>query len=118
MAGSDGPEDLSREEEAQIKFVRSKDGKERTTPVWFTVNEGKVELLPMYGLKTKWFIDVEKSGNIELKVKDWKKEVRAIVVRDSAVVNRIKRRFGDKYGENEVKKYYPGTAEVALELAL
>jgi hypothetical protein len=117
MAGSDGLEDLSREEEAQITFVKSKDGKKKTIPVWFTVNEGKVELLPMYGLKTKWFVDVEKSGNIELKVKDWKKEAKAIVVRDSADVNRIKRRFGNKYGENEVKRYYP-TSEVALELAL
>jgi len=117
MVGPDGLEDLSREEEAQITFVKSKDGKKRTVPVWFTVNEGKVELLPMYGLKTKWFIDVENSGNIELKVKDWKKSSKTTVIRDSVVVNRIKRRFSDKYGENEVKKYYP-TLDVALELAL
>jgi len=108
---------LSREEEAHITFVKSKDGKKRTIPVWFTVNEEKVELLPMYGLKTKWFIDVEKSGNIELRVKDWKKTSKTTVVRDSVFVNRIKRRFSDKYGENEVKRYYP-TTEVALELAL
>lgn len=101
----------------QITFLKSKNGRKRTIPVWFTVNEGMIELLPMHGFKTKWFIDVEKSGNIELKVKDWKKQSKTTVVRDSAVVNRVKRRFSDKYGESEVKRYYP-TSEVALELAL
>jgi len=117
MVGSDGLEDLSHEEEVQITYVRSRDGKRRTIPVWFTVNEGKMELLPMYGLKTKWFIDVEKSGNVELRIKDWKKSSKLVIVLDPVVVNRMKRRFSDKYGEGEVKKYYP-TSEVALEVTL
>jgi hypothetical protein len=115
MAGSDGLEDLSRQEEVQITFVRSRDGKKRTIPVWFTVNKGKMELLPMYGVKTKWFIGVERSGNVELRVKDWKKSSKPMIVRDSIVVDRIKGRFSDKYGVGEVKKYYP-TSEVALEI--
>jgi hypothetical protein len=117
MVGSGSLEDLSHEVEVQVTFVISKNGKKRTIPVWFTVNEGKIELLPMYGLKTKWFVDVERSGNIELSVKDWKKSSHSAVVRDSVAVTRIKRRFSDKYGEDEVKKYYP-TSEVALLVTL
>ncbi len=95
----------------------SKNEKTRTIPVWFTVNESKMELLPMYGLKTKWFIDVEKTGTLELEVKDWKKISRPAVLRDRMKVEEIKRRFGAKYGEGRVKRYYP-TSDVALEIPL
>ena len=107
----------SNEQEVQITFTRASDGKRRTIPVWFALNNGKMELLPMYGLKTKWFIDVEKSGRVGLRVKDWKKDVGPGFVRDPHTVDSIKRRFGAKYGEGNVKKYYP-TSEVALEIRL
>jgi hypothetical protein len=108
---------LSDEKEVQITFVKSSNGKRRSIPVWFTVHEGKMELLPMYGLKTKWLIDVQKSGKVEVMVKDWRMGTKPKIVRDPEAVNRIKHRFGMKYGEDEVKEYYP-TSEVALEIAL
>lgn len=109
--------DLPQEDEVLISFTRSRDRKTRTIPVWFTVNGGKMELLPMYGLKTKWFVDVEKSGAVELKVKDWKKASRPRILRDSKAVGEIKRRFSAKYGGGRVKRYYP-TSDVALEISL
>jgi hypothetical protein len=112
MAGSSRSE--FGEEEVQISFVRS-DGKERSVPVWFTVEGGSMELLPMYGLKTKWFVDVEKSGSIGLSIKGWKKEAKPRVVRAQKAVEEIKGRFGVKYGAANVKRYYP-TSEVALEI--
>ncbi|MDE1852297.1 MAG: DUF2255 family protein [Thaumarchaeota archaeon] len=112
--GSGAPSDA---QEVQITFTRARNGKRRTIPVWFTLNEGKMELLPMYGLKTKWFTEVEKSGRIGLTVKDWKMDAGPAFVRDPHAVDSIKRRFGAKYGEGNVKKYYP-TSEVALEIGL
>ena len=106
-----------RDEEVMISFVRSKDGKTKTIPVWFTVNEGKMELLPMYGSKTKWLSDVEKSGKISLSIRDWKNESKPKILKDSKAIDDIKRRFGVKYGEGQVKRYYP-TQDVALEISL
>jgi hypothetical protein len=117
MAHHGGLEALSSEEEVKITYVRSKGGKMRTIPIWFTVHQGKMELLPMYGNKTKWYIDMEKSGDIELRVRDWTIRTKPGIVRDPKVVDQIKRRFAEKYGEVEVKKYYP-TSEVALEVVL
>ncbi|MDA4125764.1 MAG: hypothetical protein OK452_00970 [Thaumarchaeota archaeon] len=108
---------VPQEEEALISFVRSKDGKTKTIPVWFTVNGGKLELLPMYGLKTKWFADVEKAGKIDLRIKEWKKASKPKILRDSKAIDDIKRRFSVKYGERQVKQYYP-TSDVALEISL
>ena len=113
MAGSALP--VFDEEEVQISFVRRGSGKARTIPVWFTVEGGKVELLPMYGLKTEWFVDVEASGKIGLSIKGWRKEGRPTVVKDPRTVDEIKGRFGAKYGLANVRRYYP-TSEVALEV--
>ena len=111
------PENLSNEMEVYLAFTRSNGGTTRVIPVWFTVNEGRIELLPMYGLKTKWFADVEKSGSLELRAKGWRAEAKPRIVRNQEAVERIKGRFSLKYGREQVKRYYP-TSEVALEVQL
>ncbi len=109
---------VPQEEEVLISYVRSKDGKSRTIPIWFTVNGGKMELLPMYGLKTKWLVDVEKDGTMDLKIGEWRKNAsKPKILRDSKAIDDIKRRFSVKYGEGQVKQYYP-TSDVALEISL
>lgn len=108
---------LSGQNEVQISYVRSKNRKMRTIPIWFTIEQGRVLLLPMYGLKTKWFQDIEKSGKVELSVKNQKLSVAPNVVRDEAKIEHIKGVFAGKYGVGDVRRYYP-TSEVALEIPL
>ncbi len=121
MAGEGFRKALAGEEEVQITFVKKKGGKKRTIPIWFTVEGDRLELLPMYGLKTKWYNDVEASGKIEVKVKDQSIESKPKMVRDPAAVGRIRERFGakysPKYGAADLKRYYP-TTEIALEILL
>ena len=109
--------DISSEDEVEITYLWSKNGKRRTIPVWFTVHESKLELLPMHGLRTKWFVDVQKSRRLELAVKDWKKEACPVIIRDIKTIEGIKHRFAAKYGEGDVKRYYPAQ-DVALEVAI
>lgn len=109
---------VPREEEVLISYVRSKDGKSKTIPVWFTVNESRLELMPMYGLKTKWFAEVKKGGTIDLKIREWKmKASKPKILLDSKAIDDIKRRFSTKYGEGQVRRYYP-SQDVALEIPL
>ena len=103
------------EEEVLITYVRRRGGKAKSIPVWFTVKDGKMELLPMYGLKTRWYADVEASGKIGLAIKGWRREAKPDIVKEARVIEGIKGRFGAKYGFSNVKKYYP-TSEVALEV--
>ncbi|MGP8124855.1 MAG: hypothetical protein ACLQEQ_03185 [Nitrososphaerales archaeon] len=110
-------EALFGENEIQLTVVRKRDGSKRTLPVWFSVHGSKLELLPMHGLKTRWFMDLERNGEMEVKAKDKSQITSPVIVLDSAAVEAIKRRFGVKYGPGEVRKYYP-TSEVALEIGL
>lgn len=108
---------LSGLDEIEITFVRRKDGKPRTIPIWFTVERGMLELLPMYGLKTQWFLDIESSGSLDVSAKGQKLHAQPRMIRDRSKVEQVKKRFGQKYGESEVQKYYP-TSDVAMEITL
>lgn len=110
-----GANPVFEEEEVEITYARSKGKKPRSIPVWFTVEGGMMELLPMYGLRTKWFLEVERAGKIGLAIKGWSKEGKPVVVKEPKAVEEIKERFGAKYGIANVRRYYP-TSEVALKV--
>ncbi len=108
---------LYGKEEIRISVVRRKDGKRRTLPIWFAVEGTTLQLLPMYGLNTQWFRDVEKNSTVEIRTGREMKSAVPRIIRDPAAVDRVKQRFSHKYGSGEVRKYYP-TSEVALEISL
>ena len=117
MGKKEFAEALSRESELKISFVTSEDGKRRKIPIWFAVEGDTLQFLPMYGLKTKWYQDVEKSGKVEIAVKGQKLTVGPKVTRDEARIEHIKGNFAKKYGAGDVKRYYP-TSEVAFEIPI
>ncbi|MBI3840400.1 MAG: DUF2255 family protein [Thaumarchaeota archaeon] len=117
MTAGSFAEALSGEQEVQITVVRRKDGRRRTLPVWFTLQDGVLELLPMYGLKTMWFRDLEESGTMEIKAGNQTRVVSPQVLKDTKTVDRVKGRFSLKYGDGEVRKYYPAS-EVVLKISL
>ncbi len=69
------------------------------------------------GLKTLWFKDLERKGSMTIRAKQETKEATPTIIRDPKSVEGVKERFSQKYGKDEVKKYYP-TSEVALEVSL
>ena len=117
MGSKDFADALAGEDEVQITVVKSGDGKRRTLPIWFVVEGTTLQLLPMYGLKTHWFRDLERIGSMEVRAKDERRRVAPRIVRDPAVVDEVKKRFSRKYGAADVRRYYP-TAEIALEISL
>lgn len=116
MANSRFAEALSGEQEVQITVVKS-DGVKRTLPVWFTVEGDRLQMLPMYGLKTLWFRAIERSGSVTIMAKKETKEAKPEIIRDPKAVDRVKAKFAEKYGADDVKGYYP-TSEVLLEVGL
>ncbi len=111
-------EALSGEQEIRVTVARRKDGKLRTLPIWFTVEGERLLMLPMHGLKTRWFLDLEEQdGAMTVEVKENKVKVVVKVILDAGSVEEVKKGFSQKYGEDDVKRYYP-TSEVALEIKL
>ncbi len=117
LGSSSFREALTGEQEIRITVIRAKDGKRRTLPIWFTVEGDGLEMLPMYGLKTIWFRDIEKNGSMTITIKRETMEAAPKVIRDPKTVEGVKQRFSKKYGVEDVKRYYP-TSEVSLEVSL
>ncbi len=116
MTDSRFAEALSGEQEVRITVVKS-DGKKRALPIWFTVEGDRLQMLPMYGVKTLWFRAIEKSGSFTIVAKKESKEAKPEIIRDPKAVDRVKAKFAEKYGADDVKGYYP-TSEVLLEVRL
>ena len=116
MAKSRFADSLLDEDELEVSVIRE-NGKTRTLPIWFTVKGSALHLLPMYGLKTLWYQDLERSGKLQLRAKTESIHTVPRIIRDSAEIERIKETFGQKYGKTDVSRYYP-TSEVALEIPL
>jgi len=102
---------LSRSQEINISVIGRKSGRKISNPVWFVLEECKLEedklyLLPVQGSATQWYRNVLKNPSIRIKAGGTEAEVQAVPIKDATQVKSVVEKFRDKYGANDVKKYY------------
>src|SRR6266446_7595572 len=97
---------LSRYREINITVTGRKSGRAISIPVWFVLEDDTLYLLPVQGSDTQWYKNVLKNPSIRIEAGGAKAEVRAVPVKDSTQVKSVVEKFRDKYGANDVKKYY------------
>jgi deazaflavin-dependent oxidoreductase (nitroreductase family) len=93
-------------DEIEITVTGRKSGRPISNPVWF-IQEGKqIYLLPVKGSDSDWYKNILKTPTMRLNDggKEWSAEVTPIT--DNARVRDIVEKFRDKYGADQVKKYY------------
>jgi deazaflavin-dependent oxidoreductase (nitroreductase family) len=103
--------------EVELTVTGRKSGKESTRPVWFTEEDDKIYLLPVGGSGANWYKNLLLAPRIRLAAEGAESETEAKPVTDAAVVNDVLAKFGEKYGESRVKRYYPDQ-DVAVEVTL
>src|SRR6266550_6376672 len=97
---------LSRSREINISVIGRKSGRTISNPVWFVLDEDKLYLLPVHGSDTQWYKNVLKNSSIRIKAGGAEAEVKAVSVKDATQVKSVVEKFRDKYGANDLKKYY------------
>ena len=97
---------LSQSREISITVTGRKSGRTISIPVWFVLEEDTLYLLPVQGSDTQWYKNVLKNPSIRIKAGGAEAEVRAVPVKDATKVKSVVEKFRDKYGANDVKKYY------------
>ncbi len=97
---------LARYREIKISVIGRKSGKSISIPVWFVLEADKLFLLPVHGSDTQWYKNVLKNPAIRIDARGVESEFRAIPVTDGKTVNSVIERFREKYGTEDVKKYY------------
>ena len=116
MAFSEFEEALKNTDEIEITVTGRKSGRRISNPVWFVQEGGKLYLLPVKGSDSDWYKNILKTPTMRLNAsgKQWNTEVKPVT--DKAKVCDIVEKFRDKYGADQVKKYY-SKFDVAVDVA-
>ena len=108
---------MNKANEITVSVKSRKSGTDIPRPVWF-VNEGNtLYLLPVQGSDTNWYKNLLVAPLLKISVNGVEISERGRRITDSKRVDDIVSKFRSKYGEGDVKKYYPKT-DVAVEVQL
>ena len=112
-------ERLARYRQITISVIGRKSGKKRSRPVWFVLEpkEEKLYLWPVEGSKTQWFQNLRKDPTIWIDARGAEAEFPTKIITDAETVKSIVEKFREKYGVEDVKKYYSGF-DVAVTVQL
>jgi len=97
---------LSRYREINITVTGRKSGRTISIPVWFVLEDDRLYLLPVQGSDTQWYKNVLKNPMIRIETGGAEAEFQAVPITDATRVSSVVERFREKYGANDVKKYY------------
>ena len=118
MSKADLHQRLNRVSEIRLSVKGRKSGRDFPRPVWFVHEGNTLYLLPVQGSDTNWYKNLLVDSTLKISVNGGEEiPVRAKSVTDSNRVDDIVRKFNSKYGEGDVKKYYP-KVDVAVEVPL
>jgi deazaflavin-dependent oxidoreductase (nitroreductase family) len=97
---------LSRYREINITMTGRKSGRTISIPVWFVLEDGTLYLLPVQGSDTQWYKNVLKNPSIRIDAHGAEAKLRSVPITDAKGVSSVVEKFRDKYGANDVRKYY------------
>lgn len=97
---------LARDREIEISVMGRKSGKKISRPVWFVLDEEKLCLLPVRGSETQWYQNLLHNRWISLSTRSAEGEFSGTPITDSKTVSSVVEKFRQKYGADDVKKYY------------
>lgn len=117
MSKADLYERLNRVNEIRLSVKGRKSGRDIPRPVWFVHQGNTLYLLPVQGTDTNWYKNFLADQTLKISVNGAETSVRGKPITDSNRVGDIVSKFKSKYGERDVKKYYPKT-DVAVEVPL
>ena len=108
---------LSRYRQIKVSVIGRKSGRTISIPVWFVLEGKKLYLMPVQGSETQWYRNVLKNPSIRIDARGAEAGFRAIPMSESKAVKAVIEKFREKYGANDVKKYY-SQFDVALLIEL
>jgi hypothetical protein len=117
MSKADLHQRLKGAYEITLSVKGRKSGRDISRPVWFVHEGNTLYLLPVQGSDTNWYKNLLVERTLKISVNGEEISERAKPMTDSNSVDDIVRKFRSKYGEGDVKRYYPKT-DVAVEVPL
>ena len=117
MSKADLHRRLDRASEVTLSVKGRKSGRDIPRPVWFVHKGNTLYLLPVQGSDTNWYNNFLANQTLKISVSGEEIPARGKPITDSNRVDQIVGKFKSKYGQGDVKKYYP-KHDVAVEVPL
>jgi hypothetical protein len=117
MAADELKSALQDANEVELTVTGRKSGNESSRPIWFVLEDEKVLLLPVGGSDANWYRNIQKTPTIGLNASGAELRADAKPTEDPATVGHVAEAFGEKYGADKVKEYYPNL-NAAVEVPL
>jgi hypothetical protein len=117
MPKADLHQRLNRASEIRLSVKGRKSERDIPRPVWFVHEGNTLYLLPVQGSDTNWYKNLLVDPTLKISVNGMEITVRGKPITDRNSVDDIVRKFKSKYGEGDVKRYYP-KVDVAVEVPL
>ena len=108
---------LQDRSEVELTVTGRKTGNESSRPIWFVDDGDRLLLLPVSGSESNWYRNVLKTPEIRLAADGAELQATAKPIDDGAAVTDTLEKFGAKYGEDPVQKYYPNQ-DAAVQVPL
>jgi hypothetical protein len=108
---------LSSVNEIGLSVKGRKSGRDIPRPVWFVHEGNTLYLLPVQGSSTSWYKNFLVDPSLTISANNAEIIIRGKSITKRNDVDDIVKKFKFKYGEGDVKKYYPKT-DVAVEVPL
>ena len=97
---------LSKSTEINLTVTGRKTGRKSTRPIWFVLENGRLDLLPVSGSDTQWYQNVLANPTMEIEAQGAREAFRAVPITDPQEVKNVVEKFRKKHGAGDVKKYY------------
>ncbi len=97
---------LSRYREIKLSVIGRKSGRTISNPVWFVLEGEELYLLPVQGSDTQWYKNVLKNPSVRFDARGAEAELKAVPLTNATQVASVVKKFREKYGVGDVKKYY------------
>ncbi len=97
---------LSRHREITIRVTGRISGRTISIPVWFVLDDDRLYLLPVEGSDTQWYKNVLNNPLFRIDAGGAEADFNAVPITDAKQVSSVAAKFREKYGANDVKKYY------------
>lgn len=107
MSRDDVYRKLNKASEIMLSVKGIKTRKQIPRPVWFSFEGNTLYLLPVEGSDTQWYKNVLADPEFKISVDDTEIFTTGKPIADLARVIEIAQKFRSKYGEGNIKKYYP-----------
>ena len=117
MSKADLPRRLDRASEITLSVKGRKSGRDIPRPVWFVHEDNTLYLLPVQGSDTNWYNNFLANQTLKISVSGEEIPATGKPITDNNRVDQIVGKFKSKYGQGDVKKYYP-KHDVAVEVPL